>query len=123
MLVKGKGCKNFAVVETVAYLDGSNVIFVSKCVSTVLLFLNQTDEDKHTHIIICSSSSEDLMKAPLLPRNMRAGRRSSWLGSRYRLAFAVATATAACAGLCALLQHPEQVALLSTSLRRCLWSR
>ncbi|KAG0591511.1 hypothetical protein M758_1G177100 [Ceratodon purpureus] len=84
---------------------------------------SETDENKHTHIIICSSKSEDLMTASLLPlRGMRTSRRSSWVGHPFRLAFAVASATAACAGLCVVLQHPEQVALLSTSLRRCLWS-
>jgi hypothetical protein len=63
------------------------------------------------------------MTTSLLPqRAMKAGRRPLWARNPYRLAFAVASATAACAGLCVVLQHPEQVAQLSTSLRRCLWS-
>lgn len=86
---------------------------------------SETDEEKHTHVIVCSSSSDDLVTTSLLPKQQgtRGSRaRNPWMGSPVRLAFAVVSATVACAGLCVALQHPEQVTQLSTSLRRCLWS-
>nr|XP_024372071.1 squamosa promoter-binding-like protein 9 isoform X2 [Physcomitrium patens] len=95
----------------------------SRSYSMPSLAQSKRDADEHTHIVVCNSSSKDLTTTSLLPqRGMREKRRSPWGRNTYRLVFAVASATAACAGLCVVLQHPEQVAQLSTSLRRCLWS-
>jgi len=81
--------------------------------------------DKDMQILVQSSSNtHEGMTLPLLPTRRMKGRcRPAWGKRTSHLLYTAVSLTAACAGLCIVLQYPNEVTQLSTSLRRCLWGQ
>lgn len=73
---------------------------------------------KDVHITV--DSGRDTL-VPLIPKQRRGSCNQSW--GTYRVMAAVATVTAACAGVCLVLVHPDEVIQLSTSLHHRLWGQ
>ena len=75
-------------------------------------------------LVQSSSNTHEGMTLPLLPTRRMKGRcRPAWGKRTSHLLYTAVSLTAACAGLCIVLQYPNEVTQLSTSLRRCLWGQ
>ncbi|CAM6043652.1 unnamed protein product [Sphagnum compactum] len=75
--------------------------------------------EKDTHVIL--PKGRDALVPLLAKRRQRGSCNQRW--GTYRVMAVVASVTVACAGVCLVLQHPNEVIQMSTSLRRCLWGQ
>ncbi len=82
-------------------------------------FIGQKYGEKDTHVIL--PKSRDALVPLLAKRRQRGSYNQRW--GTYRVMAVVASVTVACAGVCLVLQHPNEVIQMSTSLRRCLWGQ
>ncbi|CAK9871837.1 unnamed protein product [Sphagnum jensenii] len=75
--------------------------------------------EKDTHVIL--PKGRDALVPLLAQRRQRRSCNQHW--GTHRVMAVVASVTVACAGVCLVLQHPNEVIQMSTSLRRCLWGQ
>jgi hypothetical protein len=75
--------------------------------------------EKDTHVIL--PKGRDALVPLLAQRRQRGSCNQRW--GMHRVMAVVASVTVACAGVCLVLQHPNEVIQMSTSLRRCLWGQ
>lgn len=75
--------------------------------------------EKDTPVIL--PKGRDALMPLLAKRRQRGSCNQRW--GTYRVMAVVASVTVACAGVCLVLQHPNEVIQMSTSLRRCLWGQ
>ncbi|KAH8971507.1 hypothetical protein BDL97_02G146700 [Sphagnum fallax] len=75
--------------------------------------------EKDTHVIL--PKGRDALVPLLAQRRQRGSCNQRW--GTHRVIAVVASVTVACAGVCLVLQHPNEVIQMSTSLRRCLWGQ
>ncbi|CAK9216293.1 unnamed protein product [Sphagnum troendelagicum] len=75
--------------------------------------------EKDTHVILLKG--RDALVPLLAQRRQRGSCNQHW--GAHRVMAVVASVTVACAGVCLVLQHPNEVIQMSTSLRRCLWGQ